>query len=84
MAHRNKGSNGWLIRTTRKSGQTVWEFGYYEKRRDGRQAIRKSVIGTTDEFPTRDAANNSQAVARIRLSLNHDGTRMTMSELIAH
>src|SRR3954462_13107842 len=79
-----KRSNGWLIRTTRKSGQQVWEFCHYERQADGRQAIRKSVIGTTEDFSTREAADKSDAVARLRLGLNRDGMSMTMSELIAH
>jgi len=68
------------------SGKKVWVFRWRETKLDGRRGPRKKVIGTVEEYPTREAAE--KAARNFRLDLVDRGSaafaRITMKELVDH
>ena len=68
------------------SGKKIWVFRWRETRPDGRRAPRKRVIGTLEEFPTRQSADDAARPFRSNLTDNDSAviTDMTMGELVEH
>jgi integrase len=68
------------------SGKKIWVFRWRETKLDGRRAPRKRVIGTLEEYPTKEAAE--KAARNFRLDLVDRGSaafaRITMKELVNH
>src|SRR5437899_2936971 len=68
------------------SGKKIWVFRWRETKPDGRRAPRKRVIGTLEEFPTRQSAEDAARPFRSNLTDNDSAviTDMTMEELVEH
>jgi len=78
--------NGSLIETSRRGGQSVWEFRWRD-RTSGKPVYRRIVLGTTEQITTEAGAR--EIVEGIVLEINSGdprlGTRvLTMSQLIEH
>ena len=78
--------NGSLIKTTRRSGQSVWEFRWRD-RTSGKAVYRRIVVGTTEQLTSEVEAR--ELVEGIVLEINSDDPRLrasvlTMSQLIEH
>src|SRR6202035_5725723 len=79
--------NGSMMRTERHGGPDVWEFRWREPGADGKRKHRRMILGSIEQLADEAAAR--QAIATIRLDLNHGDawlkTRSTaVSELAAH
>ena len=79
--------NGSVIRAERQRGPDVWEFRWREPGADGKRKHRRMILGSIEQLADEAAAR--QAIATIRLDLNHGDawlkTRSTaVSELAAH
>src|SRR5215472_717280 len=68
------------------NGKKIWVFRWRETRLDGRRAPRKKVIGTLDDYPTKEAAE--KAARNFRLDLVDRGSvafaLIRMKELVGH
>jgi hypothetical protein len=53
---RLRNQRGCLRCTRRKTGPPCWEFLWRENDADGNRTRRTAVIGTLEQFPTRDLA----------------------------
>jgi integrase len=78
--------NGSLIETTRRSGQSVWEFRWRD-RTSGKVVYRRIVLGTTLQLATEVEAR--EVVEGIVMEINSDDPRLrtsalTLSQLIEH
>ncbi len=78
--------NGSLIETTRRSGQSVWEFRWRD-RTSGKAVYRRIVLGTTLQLATELEAR--EVVEGIVMEINADDPRLrrsalTLSQLIEH
>ncbi len=78
--------NGSLIKTRRRSGQSVWEFRWRD-RTNGKAVYRRIVVGTIEQFTTEAGAR--KIVEGIIIEINSDDPRLrpsvlTMSQLIEH
>ena len=78
--------NGSLIKTKRRSGQSVWEFRWRD-RTSGKAVYRRIVVGTTEQLTSEVEAR--ELVEGIVLEINSDDPRLrssllTMSQLIEH
>src|SRR6202163_1255581 len=79
--------NGSVIRAKRQRGPDVWEFRWREPGADGKRKHRRMILRSIEQLADEAAAR--QAIATIRLDLNHGDawlkTRSTaVSELAAH
>jgi hypothetical protein len=63
---RLRNQRGCLRCTRRKTGPSCWEFLWRENDSDGNRTRRTAVIGTVEQFPTRDLAQ--VAVNGLRMS----------------
>src|ERR1017187_8853638 len=70
---RIRNQRGCLRCTRRKTGPSCWEFLWRENDADGNRARRTAVIGTVEQFPTRDTAE--VAVNGLRVCINQDRNR---------
>jgi len=68
------------------SGKRIWVFRWRTTLPDGRRAMRKRVIGTLEQYHTKNAAEKAARVFRMRLLDQGAGalTTITMKELVAH
>lgn len=87
MTHtRTRYQHGSLTKEHRKSGPDVWVYRWREQAEDGQRVNRKQIIGTTDEYPSKSAAQH--AVEGLRLDINALVTASPknhmVAELIAH
>jgi len=78
--------NGCLIETTRRSGQSVWEFRWRD-RTSSKAIYRRIVVGTVEQIATEAQAR--EIVEGIVFEINFDDPRLrisvlTMSQLIEH
>ena len=78
--------NGSLIKTRRRSGQSVWEFRWRD-RTNGKAVYRRIVVGTVEQFKTE--ADAREIVEGIVFEINSGDPRfrtgvLTMSQLIEH
>src|SRR5256885_9884877 len=60
--------NGYLKLAPRKSGPPVWEFRYREEDTSGRIVRPTRIIGTLDEFPTKELASAEANGLRMRIN----------------
>ncbi len=84
---RLRNQRGCLRCTRRKTGPSCWEFLWRESDADGNRTRRTAVIGTLEQFPTRDLAQ--AAVNGLRMSINQDRNRqreqsIAVSDLVDH
>ena len=78
---------GSLTTKTRLEGPDIWQFRWSEKGPNGKRVYRKRVIGTIEEFPTRDLARSAVAglIAEINwTNLRSTSTTMTVAQLCSH
>jgi hypothetical protein len=73
--------------TQRKTGPSCWEFLWRENDADGNRTRRTAVIGTVEQFPTRDLAQ--VAVNGLRMCINQDRNRqreqsIAVADLVDH
>jgi len=78
--------NGSVIKTKRRSGQSVWEFRWRD-RTSGKAVYRRIVVGTMEQYKTE--ADAREIVEGIVLEINSDDLRLrptvlTVSQLIEH
>jgi integrase len=73
---------GSLLRLKRKSGPDTWVFRWYDQH-NGRRRYRKTVVGTSDRYPTRHAAEGAVQALRRNINTEHRAPE-TVAELIAH
>lgn len=64
---------GSICRTCRGRGPDVWEFRWREPGPDGRRKQRRTVIGSVEEFPTKEAA--LEAVQALLQAVNQTDPR---------
>jgi integrase len=84
---RLRNQRGCLRCRQRKTGPSCWEFLWRENDADGNRTRRTAVIGTLEQFPTRDLAQ--AAVNGLRMSINQDRNRqreqsITVADLVDH
>jgi integrase len=84
---RLRNQRGCLRCTRRKTGPLCWEFLWRENDADGNRTRRTAVIGTLEQFPTRELAQ--AAVNGLRMSINQDRNRqreqsIAVAELVDH
>lgn len=48
--------SGSLTRVIRQEGPAVWQFRWSEKDHDGKRIYRKRIIGSADQYESREAA----------------------------
>lgn len=78
---------GCLRRTKRRAGPDRWEYLWRENDVTGKRVRRTAVIGTVDQYPTRDLA---QAAANgLRMQINEDRLRrpghdILVADLVDH
>jgi len=84
---RIRNQRGCLRCTRRKTGPSCWEFLWRENDADGNRTRRTAVIGTVEQFPTRDLAE--AAANGVRMSINQDRNRqreqaIVVADLVDH
>lgn len=84
---RSKYQFGTLYTEPRKNGPDVWVFRYRQSNEQGKRQLRKHLIGTVVEHPTKAMAQ--RAVEAFRLSVNrqsvgHGTTPQTVAKLVEH
>jgi hypothetical protein len=84
---RRRNQRGCLRCTRRKTGPSCWEFLWRENDADGNRTRRTAVIGTVEQFPTRDLAQ--VAVDGLRMSINQNRNRqreqsIAVADLVDH
>jgi integrase len=67
--------NGSLKTLPRKSGPAVWVYRWRETNERGQRCLRKQVIGTVEQYPTK--ARAAQSIESLKLTVNHEGFRRT-------
>ena len=70
---RSRYQHGHLRCNDRKSGPACWEFLWRENSESGNRVRRTAVIGTVEQFPTRELAQ--AAVNGLRMHINEDRNR---------
>jgi hypothetical protein len=78
---------GCLRRTKRRAGPDRWEFLWRENDVTGKRVRRTTVIGTVDQYPTRELAQAE--VNGLRMQINEDRLRqpghdILVAELVDH
>ncbi len=78
---------GFFSRLKRKSGPDVWMYRWWEIGPKGEARMRKQVIGTLQQYPSKTAA--WRAVELLRLDINYEAPRpeslpANFGELIGH
>jgi len=71
---------GYLRSVARKSGLHCWEFLWRENDVSGRRVRRTTVIGTTEQYPTREEALD--AVNGLRTQINAARNRRSVQALL--
>jgi hypothetical protein len=84
---RLRNQRGCLRCTRRKTGPSCWEFLWRENDSAGNRTRRTAVIGTAEQFPTRDLAQ--VAVNGLRMCINQDRNRqreqsVVVADLVDH
>lgn len=79
--------NGSLKLMPRKDGPSAWVYRWRETNEHGERQLRKKVIGTVKQYPTKALA--SSAIETLKLSVNRQGFQKlagpkTLSGLIEH
>lgn len=69
----NRYQGGCLRRSKRKIGPDCWEYLWRDTNFPGRIVRHKTIVGTVEEYPTRDAA--SEAINGLRMFINEDHHR---------
>jgi integrase len=77
---RLRNQRGCLRCTRRKTGPSCWEFLWRENAADGNRTRRTAVIGTVEQFPTRDMAE--VAVNGLRVCINQDRNRQREQSIV--
>jgi integrase len=77
---RLRNQRGCLRCTRRKTGPSCWEFLWRENDSDGNRPRRTAVIGTLEQFPTRELAQ--AAVNGLRMSINQDRNRQREQSIV--
>jgi integrase len=78
---------GYLRSVKRKNGSTCWEFMWREQDVSGKRVRRTAVIGTTEQYPTEELAQ--EAVRGLRMQINEARNRLPnqpiyVADLIDH
>jgi integrase len=71
---------GCLRRTERKAGPDRWEYLWRENDGTGKRVRRTTVIGTVDQYPTRELAQ--AAVNGLRMQINEDRLRQPGHDIL--
>jgi integrase len=71
---------GCLRRTKRKAGPDCWEYLWRENDVTGKRVRRTTVIGTVDQYPTRELAQ--AAVNGLRMQINEDRLRQPGPDIL--
>jgi hypothetical protein len=77
---RLRNQRGCLRCTRRKTGPSRWEFLWRENDADGNRTRRTAVIGTVEQFPTRELAQ--VAVNGLRMSINQNRNRQREQSIV--
>ena len=71
---------GCLRYSKRKSGSDCWEFLWRETDATGKRVRRNALIGTVDEYPTKELAQ--EAVNGLRMRVNEDRNREPQRDIL--
>jgi hypothetical protein len=71
---------GCLRRTKRKAGPDRWEYLWRENDITGKRARRTTVLGTVEQYPTRDLAQ--VAVNGLRMRIIQDRLRQPWPDIL--
>jgi integrase len=87
LLSRPRYQNGSLKLMSRKSSSSVWIYRWRETDEHGERQLRKQIIGTVKQYPTKALA--SSAIESLKLTINQQGfQRMagpkTFSDLVDH
>jgi hypothetical protein len=79
--------HGYLRFVKRKNGSLCWEFMWREQEPSGKRVHRTAVIGTAEQFPTEELAQ--EAVTGLRMQINQTRNRqreqpILVADLIDH
>jgi hypothetical protein len=78
---------GYLRSVKRMNGNTCWEFMWREQDVSGKRVRRTAVIGTAEQYPTEESAQ--EAVCGLRMQINEARNRqphqsICVADLIDH
>ena len=73
---RKQYQGGYIRRAKRRKGLDVWEYLWREETSDGRRIRHTQVIGTVDQYPTKELA--SKAVNGLRARVNEECYRLQL------
>src|SRR5688572_26915188 len=73
---RKQYQGGYIRRAKRRKGSDVWEYLWREETADGKRIRHTQVIGTVDQYPTKELA--SKAVNGLRARVNEECYRLQL------
>jgi hypothetical protein len=78
---------GSLLRSSRRRGPDIWEFGYRDRKRNGQRIYRRITIGTVKQV--KNEAFARKGIAGLIREINSGDLRlkatgMTVAELVEH
>src|SRR5438309_2063724 len=79
--------NGFLRCSKRKSGPSCWEFLWRETDQTGKRTRRTVVIGTIEQYPTRELADMAANGLRVQFNENpyrQTGRNIFVADLVDH
>jgi hypothetical protein len=79
--------NGSLKTVARKNGPSVWVYRWRETNEKGERCLRKQIIGTVEQFPTKALA--ARVIEPLKLTVNQQGFQRktipkTFTALVEH
>jgi len=77
---RKQYQGGYIRRAKRRKGSDVWEFLWREETADGKRIRHTQVIGTVDQYPTKELA--SKAVNGLRARVNEESYRLRLRPIL--
>ena len=78
---------GCLRRTKRKAGPDRWEYLWRENDGTGKRVRRTAIIGTVEQYPTRDSAQSAANGLRMQVNEDHlrqPGHNILVTDLVDH
>lgn len=77
---RKQYQGGYVRRAKRRKGPDVWEYLWREETADGKRIRHTQVIGTVDQYPTKELA--SIAVNGLRTLVNEESYRLRLRPIL--
>lgn len=84
MFKRTRHQQGSLKCVKRKSGQSVWEFRWYEPTIAGGPIYRKKVIGSTSDYRSESEAQRAADALRLTVNAQHTPKAISLAALVEH